>query len=110
MRKLLALIGAAFIFFGVYGLARSEECQLPFTAFVEQVTAEGATVKPITNEEKAQLYAKKGPPPIDEPFTIDVARTDTAGVIVVVKDDCVVARVGPVPLQLLDNFLGDSGA
>lgn len=112
MKKFLAILAATFFFLGAYNIAKSEEvCNNPFTDFVETVTkVSGNTVKPITDAERAQLYDKKGAPPIDEPFDIDVARTDTAGMIVIVKNDCIIGSIGPLPIQVLSNLLGNSGA
>lgn len=112
MKTLISILAATFIFLGAYSFARSEEvCTNPFPEFVETVTSvQGNTVKPITDAEREQLYAKKGPPPIAEPFDVDVAKTETAGMIVIVKDGCIVGNIGPVPLQVLNNLLGTSGA
>ena len=107
MKKLLAILGAAFIFFGAYSFARSE-CAQPFDAFVEAVQNESPnnTVRPITPAEKAVLYAKHGPPPIEEPFDINIARAPTSGMIVLVKEGCIVGHVGPVPSFVLNTMLG----
>lgn len=108
MKKLLSILGATFIFLGAYTFAKSEECTETLTHFVEVVTKDPVnTVSPITPEEKAQLYAKKGPPPVEEPFELDVARTPDVGMIVIVKDGCIIGNVGPLPRQMLNNLLGD---
>lgn len=110
MRKLLAILATAFFFFGAYNLARSEEC-LSFPTFVQTLNeTEGNTVSPMTDSERAAMYEHNGPPPIAEPFDIAVARFNPAGMVLFVKDGCIILRAGPVPLPALETFLGNPGA
>lgn len=87
------------------------ECQQPFDTFVSEATKDiTVNVRPITAPEQASLFAKIGPPPVTEPYELDVAKSDTSGVVVIVQDNCIVGKVGPLPILILNNALGESGA
>ena len=108
MKYFLSLLLAGFLFLSP---AKADECQIPFTSVVAAVTANPEnTIQPITATERAALLEKKGPPPIDEPYEISIIRTEDVGIILITKDECVVARIGPVPLQLLETFRGNRPA
>lgn len=110
MKKLLTILASAFLFLGAYSFARSEECARPFPAFVGQVTNLGVTVRPLTDHERVTLLEKKGPPPFEPPFSFAIAQSTEQAILLVIKDDCIVANIGPAPITFIHNLIGTVNA
>lgn len=105
------LLGLLTVLFLSLPIQAKAECSDPFPEFVASVTSnQNVKVRPLTSAEETALYAAKGPPPVEPPFTLSVADNGQLGMLLVVKDDCIVAKIGLVPLEMLNILLGHPDA
>lgn len=83
-----------------------------FSALAPGLIEAGAKVTPLPDSLVKSLIDQKGPPPGAEgqPFTIARIDQDDYSALVVLVGDCIQDKVGPVPTQVLDNFLGVANA
>lgn len=107
MKKLMLVVTGAFLVFTPAMAADREDCLGSLTQLTENISKNpSGKVVPISPEETSAILAKKGPPPVAEPFTFSLASTDDLGMIVIHDGDCIMLPIGPAPILQIYQFMG----
>lgn len=87
--------------------APREDCVGTVTQLLENIQRNPTgKITPISPEETSAILAKKGKPPVTEPFTFSLASTSELGMIIIHDGDCIMLPIGPAPIEQINTFLG----
>jgi len=110
MKKLMMAVTGAMLVFTPAMAADRTDCVGELTTLTENVGKAGGTVKPLDPGEISAVIAKRGPPPVAEPYTFSLAEVGENGMVAIHDGECVLGAVGPAPMELINGFLGKVGA
>lgn len=100
------LIAAAIILaLGTIAFAEDAPARQDCVASMSQINPD-IKVTEISPEEQSAVVAKKGPPPVVEPFTFAIGQLGDNGILIIHDGDCVLLPIGPAPIQQIYDFLG----
>lgn len=112
LKTVFGIFAAAFLLLGAYNYAKADDCRdnLKFTNFVAAMNEDKIPVRPLTEVELKFLLETKGPPPVEAPFEISLVETEDNSMLLIVKDGCIVGKLGPLPTFLMQGILGTTKA
>lgn len=113
MNKLLLISAVAF--FSLAGLSyvraddpAPEQCIGSMTELDQNLARFHGSRKDLSAEETMAIVSRKGPPPVEPPYTFGIAQDEAGetGVFIIYNNDCVKFITPPLPLDQINRFVG----
>ena len=103
MFKALLVIGILLI----PNVARAE-CNSTLKSFIEFIEKIGGRLANLSTSDQSKFIAKVGKPEFDEPYEIKLSFIGDSGILIVIKDNCVMAHSPGFSVEKFYEFLGDT--
>lgn len=91
--------------------ARAEECANPLDKFTDAVVSanpEQNKVAPLSKDERNAIIARYGNPPVEGEFDLAIGTTKDFGMVLIIQNSCIVGKIGPLPIAMMNFILGRS--
>lgn len=89
--------------------AKADECSNPLEKFIEAVTSadpDHNKVAPLSKDERDAIILRYGPPPVEGDFEFSIGTTADFGMVLIIQNSCIVGKIGPLPIQMINSILG----